>query len=357
MRSGAGAWSGASYDFARDQVLFGTGNSYAVSTLLGKNPRNRSAALYSNSTLKLDARSGRIVWYNQHFPGDVWDEDWAYERTIIKDPRGSNRPVVVNIGKLGILDALDLETGRYLWSTDMGFQDLVTHIDPRSGAKTVDEAKLPATGQSVDVCPFAGGVRNWPATSYDPDRSLMFVSTLDACMKFSIHSASQSHSSQSQQASWTVKFRSGSDHQLGGLMAIDMRTGKVAWAVRHRADPASAMLATQGGLIFAGTRDRWFRARDVDTGNTLWGGSAHRHTELVSDHLHGRWETVCRRGHRWRHVSRRIRQSLDSGNRALAGQDSPMGIRTGGGTLGLSSVYQRERLRPALATTACACLR
>ena len=270
MRSGAGAWAGASYDFDRDQVLFGTGNSYAVSTILGSGPKNRSAALYSNSTLKLDAKSGQIVWYNQHFAGDVWDEDWAYERTIIKDPRGSNRPVVVSIGKLGILDALDLETGRYLWSADMGFQDLVTHIDPKTGAKTIDADKLPVTGQSVDVCPFAGGVRNWPATSYDPDRSLLFVSTLDACMKFTIHAASQSHSSQSQQSTYAVKFRPGSDHQLGGLMALDMRTGKVAWAVRHRADPASAMLATKGGLVFAGTRDRWFRARDVDTGNTLW---------------------------------------------------------------------------------------
>jgi alcohol dehydrogenase (cytochrome c) len=270
MRSGAGAWSGASYDFARGQVLFGTGNSYAVSTMLGKDPKNRSGALYSNSTLKLDAKSGKIVWYNQHFAGDVWDEDWAYERTIIKDPRGSNRPVVVSIGKLGILDALDLETGRYLWSIDMGFQDLVKHIDPRTGAKTIDADKLPVTGQSADVCPFAGGVRNWPATSYDPDRSLLFVSTLDACMKFTIHGASQSHLSQSQQSSWTVKFRPGSDRQLGGLMALDMRTGKVAWAVRHRADTASAMLATKGGLVFTGTRDRWFRARDVDTGNTLW---------------------------------------------------------------------------------------
>jgi len=270
MRSGAGAWTGASYDFARDQVLFGTGNSYALSTILGNDPKNRSAALFSNSTLKLDARSGRIVWYNQHFPGDIWDEDWAYERTIIKDPRGSDRPVVVTIGKLGILDALDLETGRYLWSTDMGFQDLVTHIDRKTGVKTIDADKLPVTGQTRDVCPFAGGVRNWPATSYDPDRSLMFVSTLDACMKFTIHAASQSHWSQSQQSTYAVKFRPGSDHQLGGAMAIDMRTGNVAWAVRHRADPASALLATKGGLVFAGTRDRWFRARDVDTGNTLW---------------------------------------------------------------------------------------
>jgi alcohol dehydrogenase (cytochrome c) len=270
MRSGAGAWLGASYDFDRDQVLFGTGNSYALSTILGKDPKNRSGALYSNSTLKLDAETGQIVWYNQHFPGDVWDEDWAYERTIIKDPRGSNRPVVVTIGKLGILDALDLKTGHYLWSVDMGFQDLVKHIDPKTGAKTIDAEKLPAVGQSANVCPFAGGVRNWPSTSYDPDRSLMFVSTLDACMKFTIHGASQSHSSQSQQSSWTVTFRPGSDHQLGGLMALDLRTGEPAWAVRHRADTSSAMLATKGGLVFAGTRDRWFRALDADTGKTLW---------------------------------------------------------------------------------------
>lgn len=264
-RSGAGAWAGASYDYATDQIVFGTGNSYALGTLLRNDPQQPAAGLFTNSTLKLDAKSGKVVWYFQHFAGDVWDEDWAFERTIIKDPRGGERPVVVNIGKLGILDALDLATGRYLWSIDLGFQNLVTHIDPKTGAKSFAKDAIPAQGKSAQICPFAGGVRNWPATAYDAGRSLLFIPILDACMKFDIDSANRAR-----QSTWTVEFRPGSDHELGGLMALDLRTGKPLWMIRHRADPASATLATRGGLVFAGTRDRWFRAHDVNTGRTLW---------------------------------------------------------------------------------------
>lgn len=267
QRSGAGSWSGASYDYDKGQIIFGTGNTYGVANLLRNGPANIPAALYTNTTIKLDAQTGKVVWSYQHFPGDVWDEDWTFERTIVKDPRGSGRLAVINVGKLGILDALDLETGRYLWSIDLGFQDLVTHIDSQTGAKAIDLSKVPVPGQPATVCPFAGGVRNWPATSYDPDRSLLFVPILDACMQFSIERSSKA---QAQQSVWRVMPRPGSDGQYGGLMALDLRTGKPLWTVRHRADPASAVLATKSGVIFAGARDRWFRARDARTGKTLW---------------------------------------------------------------------------------------
>jgi len=263
-RSGAGAWAGASFDYDRDQITFGTGNSYAVSTLMRNGPENIAAGLYTNSTLKLDAKTGKVVWFYQHLPGDVWNQDWTFERTIIKDPRGSNRLAVISIGKTGILDAVDWVTGKYLWSVDLGFQNLITHIDPQTGAKTIDRDKIPGPGKTVAMCPYSGGLRNWNATSYDTEHSLLFVPILDTCMTLTIDG------SKAQQTEWTVVPRPDSDHQYGGLMALDLRSGKPLWTVRHRADPASAVLATQSGLVFAGTRDRWFRARDSRTGKTLW---------------------------------------------------------------------------------------
>lgn len=263
-RSGAGIWSGSSFDYDRDQIVFGTGNTYAVTTLLKPGAGRIAAGLYTNTTLKLDARTGKVTWFYQHFPGDVWDEDAAFERTFIQDPRGERRRAVINIGKLGILDALDLGTGSYLWSIDLGFQNLITRIDPKTGAKTVDRSAIPGTGKPTTICPYAGGVRNWPATSYDPDRSLLFVAVLDACMTLSIDA------SKDQESAWTVQPRAGSDHQYGGLIAVDLRSGKPLWNTRHRAPPASAVLATKSGVVFEGTRDRWFRARDTQTGKVLW---------------------------------------------------------------------------------------
>jgi alcohol dehydrogenase (cytochrome c) len=51
---------------------------------------------------------------------------------------------------------------------------------------------------------------------------------------------------------------------------MDLKTGKVLWMRRQRAPLASAMLATAGGIVFSGDRDRYFRALDSKTGQVLW---------------------------------------------------------------------------------------
>lgn len=265
QRGGGGIWTAPSYDAARDQVIFGTGNSYALRTLLKNHPRKPEPALFTNTTLKLDAKTGRVVWHYQHIAGDVWDMDWSFERIVLDDPRGSHRTIVINMSKSGILDALDLESGRYLWSIDLGYQDIVTKINPKTGAKTLNTSKIPVGTAVVDACPYAAGVRNWPATSYDPTRGLLFVPMeLDTCMQWKVDPANPV------QFASVVKPKDGSKHLYGGWTAIDLKTGKTVWLDQRRAPQASAMLSTAGGVVFEGARDRWFRARESITGKVLW---------------------------------------------------------------------------------------
>jgi PQQ-dependent dehydrogenase (methanol/ethanol family) len=264
-RNGAGIWSPPSYDYDNDQIVFGTGNSYALDTLLRNGPGKVPTALYTNTTLKLDAKTGKLVWFYQHFPGDVWDEDWAFERTIFDDRRNGRKPTLLTIGKLGILDALDLKTGRYRWSLDLGLQDIVKSIDPKTGSKTIDWSKAPAAeGKSISACPYAGGVRNWPATSYDPTTNVLYVPILEACMEMLFDTTLPFKSS------WNPKARSNSEGKFGRISAIDLRTGKEIWSEHRRAPIASALLTTGGGLLFEGSRDRWFRALDSRSGKLLW---------------------------------------------------------------------------------------
>lgn len=262
--SGAGIWSQATYDFKADAVVFGTGNSYATSAMLSDNPRKPVPALFTNSTIKLDAKTGSPRWYFQHVAGDVWDEDWTFERILVKNPRGTTGWQVINIGKLGIIDALDNDTGNYLWSIDMGLQDIVLKIDAKTGLKTTDPDKIPLPGKDVASCPFGGGVRNWPATAYDPERSTLYVPFMDVCQEVRVDASTR------QGSFFTVKPRPASDHKFGGLTAINLRTGERVWTDRYRAPQASAALATAGGVVFHGYRDRWFRASDSDTGKVLW---------------------------------------------------------------------------------------
>ncbi|CCW18432.1 Glucose dehydrogenase, PQQ-dependent [Sphingobium indicum BiD32] len=263
-RSGAGVWTAPSYRYEDDRVIFGTGNTYAVSTILRANPKKPAPALYSNTTLSLDAGTGKPNWHFQHVQGDVWDEDWAFERMLVPDPKGSGRQVAITMGKLGIIDALDQKSGKYLWSYDYGIQDLVTRIDPKTGVKTSDARKIPSVDSMTSACPYAGGVRNWPATAYDPARKLLIVPALDSCMELKIDESNPSG------GLWSPTPRAGSENRFGRITAIDLATGREAWDVAERSPIASAALATAGGLVFVGFRDRWFRALDSDTGKTLW---------------------------------------------------------------------------------------
>ena len=115
-------------------------------------------ALYTNSTIALDPDTGKLAWHFQHVPNDQWDFDWAFERQIVKLPvDGRERRVVLTAGKEAIYDALDLDDGgRYLFSIDLGLQNFITAIDPRTGAKTIDPKLVPSREETDRRVPARG---------------------------------------------------------------------------------------------------------------------------------------------------------------------------------------------------------
>jgi alcohol dehydrogenase (cytochrome c) len=267
-RYGASIWVAGSYDPDLKLVYFGTGQTYHATPLL--TPRTpagpKTAALYTDSTLALDVDTGKLAWAYQHFQRDVWDLDWSFERQLVDWPtaKGPHR-AVITIGKIGILDALDAKTGQYLFSRDLGLQDLVSAIDPKTGRKIVDPAREPQPGKPPQhVCPYAAGVRNWPSTAYDADSRTLYVPMTEDCMMASIDPSTPSD------GRWKQVPRPDSDGKFGRVGALDLATGKYRWTDRRRAPQSSAILATAGKLVFEGARDRTFRARDAETGAVLW---------------------------------------------------------------------------------------
>ena len=117
-----------------------------------------NAGLFTDSTLALDPETGKLAWYYQHMTRDVWDMDWPFERTLLDvTSKGRKRRAVATIGKLGILDVLDAKTGEYLFSYDMGMQNLITGIDPVTGQKSTHPALEPDPAKPVRICPFSIG--------------------------------------------------------------------------------------------------------------------------------------------------------------------------------------------------------
>ena len=274
-RFGGGVWTAGSYDPDLNLVYFGVGNTYDVATLL--EPRGGKVgpndALYTDSTLALDADTGKLAWHFQHVHRDVWDLDWVFEQSLVDVTlNGRPRKLVVTGGKIAMFDALDRATGKYAFSRDMGLQNLVLGVDQKTGEKRLNPALEPEAGKPKLMCPSPLGARNWPSTSINPVTGILYVPMVEFCTDYSYSPRSPE---QTAAGGVDISFsgmlpRADADGKFSRLTAVELRTGKVVWMRRQRAPLASAMLGNGGGIVFTGDRDRYFRALDEATGKVLW---------------------------------------------------------------------------------------
>jgi alcohol dehydrogenase (cytochrome c) len=273
QRSGGSIWTAPSYDPALNLVFFGPAPTYDTGPL-----RNRASApgvtndaLYTNSTVALNPDTGKLVWYYQHMPNDQWDFDWAFERQIVplRAAGGQTKKFVVTSGKPGIYDAVEADSGKYAFSVDMGLQNFVTSIDPVTGAKRVDPNLIPGTGQPIVVCPHSGGGRSWIPGAINPDTKMLFVPAVETCMNL-IPTPAGGRGFLTTGVAVNVRPRPDSDGRYGRLQAINLETRKTIWTERQRAPQSTGVLATAGGVVFAGALDRWLTAYDDANGKNLW---------------------------------------------------------------------------------------
>lgn len=269
-RSGGSVWHQGAYDPELNLLYFGVAPTYDTGPLLHSVDKEgvTNDALYTNCTLAINPDTGELVWHYQHLSNDQWDLDWAFERQIVNVPvNGEMRKVVMNVGKIAMLDALDAATGEYLFSVDMGIQNFITSIDPKTGAKTIDPDKLPSPERPTDVCPSAVGARSWPSTSYSPQTQYLYVPITESCMRLGPEGMRLLTSGV---GILPTLHPESADGKVGRLQAIDVASQKLAW-VNHQESPLSTgLLATAGGVVFSGDLDPALKAFDDATGELLW---------------------------------------------------------------------------------------
>jgi alcohol dehydrogenase (cytochrome c) len=272
-RSGASVWNTGSYDPALGLAYFGTGNTYDTGPLLPAStaPGVSNAALYTNSTIAIDPDSGEVAWAYQHMPNDQLDLDWAFERQLVRLPVfGAQRTIAITSGKLGIYEAVDAETGEFVFAYDLGLQNVVTAIDPETGAKTINPDTIPGDGKIKLVCPHGAGAKSFLPASYNSATQVLIIPLDEACMDVFPVPGGGGGGGLSSGVNWGIRPVPGGDGKVGRLQAIDLGKRQVVWTVRQRAPQTSGVLATAGGVVFAGSFDRYFRAYDDANGSILW---------------------------------------------------------------------------------------
>jgi outer membrane protein assembly factor BamB len=197
--------------------------------------------LYTDSIVKLNASTGKLQWYYQLTPHDLYDWD-------LQDPpiltRVKGRQAVLAAGKSGVVIALDSATGKLLWKRSVGIHN-GHDLDSVYALKgEYSKLKLPET-----VYPgLLGGV----IAPMSTNGSTVFVPVVN-------HSVSFANQSEPQE----------SGPLTGELVALDVATGAVKWVHKF---PIAAFGATTvvNDLVFATTFDGKLYAFDANSGKVMW---------------------------------------------------------------------------------------
>jgi outer membrane protein assembly factor BamB len=192
-------------------------------------------ALYTDTLLALDARTGSIEWYDQVTPHDVRDYDFSLPPILA---RAGGRDLVVGGGKGGRVVAWDRRSHRRLWTASVGL-----HRN--------DEGPLPR--QPVQVCPgLLGGI----LTPMAHAGGRIYVPVVDLCMR---------GSAVGYESFMSADYASG----RGELVALDAATGARVWT-RKLPSPVFGCATASADLVVTATYDGRVYAVDADTGATRW---------------------------------------------------------------------------------------
>jgi len=245
-RGGGSVWMTPAYDPATKTLYASVGNPSPDLTGSVRPGDN----LYCDALVALDAATGKLKWYLQTLPHDVWDLD-AVSPPVLFERNG--RKLVGHAGKTGWVYLADANTGAPV---------------RRSDAFVPQENMFaPPTAKGVRMLPGANGGSEWSPMAYSPKTAMTYVLGLNQPMTYSTNPEAYKKG----QLWLGSAFKSiAGEPQSGTFTAINVDDGKIAW--QHKTDKPmiGGALATAGGVVFVGEANGSFDAFGAANGNLLW---------------------------------------------------------------------------------------
>ncbi len=243
VNSGGGAWYPPAVDRA-GSIYFGVAGP-APFPGTSKYPYGSSRPgpnLYTDSLVKLNAKTGKLDWYHQVTPHDIYD--WDFQGPPILMQAGG-KEVVVAAGKSGIVLAADPKSGKVLWETKVGKHN--GHDDDGLLAMRGEESKI---GVPATVWPGSVGGVIAPMST---DGKLVFAPVVNSPQQ--IVSGAEKQEPEVSSA--------------GEVVALDAATGRIEWK-RTLGSRAFGGTTTVNDLVFATDEEGKLWALQTSTGKPVW---------------------------------------------------------------------------------------
>jgi len=214
---GGGVWQNPAVDLATNRIYFMVGNpSPDLDGALRPGDN-----LYTDSLVSVDLDTGKYVCHFQYIAHDVWDLDAVSPAVLVdvKDKSGKVIPGVIHAGKTGHV-----------------------YVHDRKDCE-------------------------WSPIAVDPEQGVSYAINLHQPMTYHVESSAYPQGKLWLGGAFKVIP---SEQQSGNITAVDYNTGKIRWQVKTPQPMIGGILATAGGLVFAGEGNGRFRAYDSKNGKVLW---------------------------------------------------------------------------------------
>ena len=258
-------WQTGTYDPELGIVYWATGNpgpDYNGDQRGGDN-------LYASCVVALDVKTGKLKWYYQFTPHNVWDWDAQQPLLLVNSQwQGQPRKLLVQASRNGFFYVLDRTDGKLLlakpfvhkltWAKEIG----------RDGRPVENPNQEPTNG-GTRVCPSSHGAANWYSTSFSPTTGLFYLQALEDCAVFNKRESEWQPMRAFMGGSVT---RPADDDPQKVLRAIDIQSGKIVWELPQSGQGLSrgGTLTTAGGLVFFCEDTDALVAVDAESGKPLW---------------------------------------------------------------------------------------
>jgi len=279
---GGTVWNAITYDPEFDRIYLGTGNGAPW------NQKIRSPGggdnLFVCSIVALDAKTGKYLWHYQTNPGESWDYNSAMDIELTTlTLKGKDTPVILHAPKNGFFYVIDRRNGKLLSAEPFTKVNWASRIDLATGRPVENPEARAFDRRPVMVTPMGGvGAHGWVPMAYSPKRRLVFLPVINLSGIYDATGIDPKTWRHTPGVVVNSGFNTVTDYgkapppeaMFGALTAWDPVAQKPRWSVPLRSPNNGGVLATGGDLVFQGTAEGQFMARDAASGKVAWQFSA-----------------------------------------------------------------------------------